>query len=160
MNVYARILQFTQVSTILGLALLLPSCSPIPREYIHQSERGITLSALVSEPNRYQGKIVILGGVIVEEKEEGDQVFLRLKNRPLDKDYVPHRPPSLDGSEAGYYWLTLSRHDLPNQYREWARVTVVGRVEGTRYQGEPLLNALYLRGWGEAVIETKKWKSV
>jgi starvation-inducible outer membrane lipoprotein len=103
---------------------------------------------------------VILGGVIVEEKEEGDQVFLRLKNRPLDKDYVPHRPPSLDGSEAGYYWLTLSRHDLPNQYREWARVTVVGRVEGTRSQGEPLLNALYLRGWGEAVIETKKWKSV
>ncbi len=113
MNVCARILQFTQVPTILGLALLLPSCSPIPREYIHQSERGVTLSALVSEPNRYQGKIVILGGVIVEEKEEGDQVFLRLKNRPLDKDYVPHRPPSLDGSEAGYYWLTLSRHDLP-----------------------------------------------
>ena len=95
MNVCARILQFTQVPTILGLALLLPSCSPIPREYIHQSERGVTLSALVSEPNRYQGKIVILGGVIVEEKEEGDQVFLRLKNRPLDKDYVPIVLPPL-----------------------------------------------------------------
>lgn len=79
MNVCARILQFTQVPTILGLALLLPSCSPIPREYIHQSERGITLSALVSEPNRYQGKIVILGGVIVEEKKKEIRSFFDLK---------------------------------------------------------------------------------
>ena len=76
----------------------------------------MTLTSLTSDPDRYRGKVVILGGVIVEEKEEGGQVWLRLRNRPLDKDYVPHRPPSLDSPETGYYWVLILRGDLPTEY--------------------------------------------
>ena len=146
----------------LGITGLLSACSStLPREYIDQAEPGLTLTTLAADPARYWEKVVILGGVIVEEKEIGDQVFLRLKNRPLDQDYKPQRPLSLDGSEAGHYWVMISRRDLPERYRDWARVTVVGQVAGNRPNAadssgalEPVLDAMFLRGWGDSILNT------
>jgi starvation-inducible outer membrane lipoprotein len=148
--------------TVIGVTCVLSACSStLPSRYVHQAEPGVTLTMLASNPDRYREKVVILGGVIVEEKQVDDLVFLRLRNRPLDKDYVPHRPPSLESSEAGHYWVTMNRRDLPEQYRQWARVTVVGEVTGKRAgsteperEFEPVLTALYLRGWGDAVMNT------
>jgi starvation-inducible outer membrane lipoprotein len=151
----------TSAMTI-GVACLLSACSStLPSRYIHQAEPGVTLTMLASDPDRYRDKVVILGGVIVEETQMGDHLFLRLRNRPLDKDYMPHRPPSLEGPEAGHYWVTMRRQDLPLDYREWARVTVVGQVAGKRpssaeekIETEPVLAAMYLRGWGSAVMSS------
>lgn len=147
----------------IAAACLLSACSSVlPSQYINQAESGVTLTALVSHIDDYREKVVILGGVIVEEKQIGEHVFLRLKNRPLDKDYRPHRPPSLDGPEAGYYWVMIDRGNLPEQYHQWARVTVVGQVAGTRPSAagsgapEPLLSALYLRGWGNSVMNSSE----
>jgi starvation-inducible outer membrane lipoprotein len=151
-------------ATTLGVACLLSACSSnLPSQYIHQAEPGVTLTMLASNPNQYRDKIVILGGVIVEERQVGDQLFLRLRNRPLDKDYMPHRPPSLQSSEGGHYWVMMRRQELPEN-RQWARVTVVGRVAGKRpnstepnREPEPVLTALYLRGWGDTVMNN--WSS-
>jgi len=144
-----------------AVVCLLSACSlALPSQYIDQAEPGVTLATLVSNPDGYREKVVILGGVIVEEQQFGEHVFLRLKNRPLDKDYRPHRPPSLDGPEAGYYWVMIGRVDLPEQYHQWARVTVVGQVTDARPSAagsdpfEPVLAALYLRGWGESVMNS------
>lgn len=148
------------LAMIVGVACLLSACSStLPSRYIHQAEPGVTLTMLASNPDRYRDKVVILGGVIVEEKQMGDHLFLRLRNRPLDKDYMPHRPPSLESPEAGHYWVMMRRQALPADYRQWARVTVVGQVAGNRpnsvvpkSESEPVLAALYLRGWGDAVM--------
>src|SRR5687767_10771175 len=152
-------------ATTVGMACLLSACSStLPTQYIDQAEPGVTLTMLTSNPHRYQDKVVILGGVIVEEKQIGDQLFLRFRNRPLDKDYMPHRPPSLQSTEAGHYWVLMRRQELPADYRQWARVTVVGRVAGKRpdsaqpnSESEPVLTALYLRGWGDSVMSN--WSS-
>jgi len=156
---FANILRRSVIS--IAVMCLLPACSStLPSRYTNQAEPGVTLTALVSNPEGYREKVVILGGVIVEEKEIDEHVFLRLKNRPLDNDYRPHRPLSLDGPEAGYYWVMIGRGDLPEQYREWARVTVVGQVAGARPSAassdalEPVLAALYLHGWGDSIMNS------
>lgn len=137
----------------------------IPSKYARQAEPGATLTTLTSRPEAYQGKVVILGGVIIEEKQEGERVWLRMRNRPLDEDYMPHRPDSLSDTEAGYYWVTVASSGLPKSYRNWARVTVVGRVaggpgtEGRPSAGtEPVLSALYLRGWGLSSTHDSVWE--
>lgn len=147
-------------TTVVVTCLLSACSSTLPSQYIHQAEPGVTLTMLASNLDRYRDKVVILGGVIVEEEQRGDHLFLRLRNRPLDKDYMPHRPPSLDSPEAGHYWVMIKRQELPPQYRQWARVTVVGQVEGKRASApepktgfEPVLAALYLRGWSDAVMD-------
>lgn len=127
---------------------------PIPGEYLKQAEPGVTLTSLSKKRAEYQGKVVILGGVIVAHKSGDNRVWLHIKNRPLDEDYVPHIPITREGPEAGHYWVMVWNKDLPKDYQHWARVTVVGRVLAGQAAHEKdavdeglVLSALYLHGW-------------
>jgi starvation-inducible outer membrane lipoprotein len=142
----------------LVLCLVLSACSTLPAKYVQQAESGVTLSALTASPQHYRDKVVILGGVLVKEGEKGGQVWLRLKNRPLDSHYHPHRPISPDGPEAGHFWVTSKPQQLPPQYRQWARMTVVGRMIGTTNQ-EPVLLLMYVRGWDVSGKNEDAWET-
>ncbi len=140
------------IMAVLGL-LMVGGCSAgIPSKFVQQAQPGVTLAALRASPDTYRGKVVILGGVIVDKKEQDGRIWLKVKNRPLDDDYVPHIPTSRDDPEAGQYWVVVNPQGLPQSYRNWARVTVVGQVTGENptqaTTGEPVLAALYLQGWG------------
>ncbi len=129
----------------------------IPKQYLKQADTDVTLTKLVKHPDAYRGRVVILGGVIVEEKPGDNRVWLRMKNRPLDLDYVPHIPVVKDGPEAGDYWVMVSKRDLPPDYRDWARVTVIGRVTGGKMAFDEagsderikniVISAIFLKGW-------------
>jgi hypothetical protein len=112
------------------------------------AERDVTLTMLTTHPERYDRKVVVLGGAMMEEETTEGYQFLRIKNRPLDQDFVPHRPASSEGPETGSFWLVVAKDQLPPSYRHWARMTVVGRMIGTQRQTEPMLSLIYVRGWG------------
>lgn len=149
------------VAMALSAAVLLSGCSKVPRHFVRMAEPNTTLSKLVAHPEQYQGKVVMLGGVYLEEEEDEQFLWLRVTNRPLDQDYMPHRPPSLEGTEAGSYWLIVEKAKLPGIYRQWARMTVVGRVLDQRRLGtEPVLALLYVRGWGMSGAKDGIWEHV
>jgi starvation-inducible outer membrane lipoprotein len=100
----------------------------VPAKFVRQAEPGVTLTSLAGRPEVYKGKVVILGGVIAEEKRADGRVWLWVKNRPLDADYEPHRDASRTPSESGHYWVVVDLRGLPQGYRSWARLTVVGQV--------------------------------
>lgn len=61
--------------------------------------------------------------------------------------------------------MTVESQGLPQMSRNWARATVVGRVVGVRQakeasgnRVEPVLSALYLRGWGESGVHDATWE--
>lgn len=76
----------------ISLTVVLLGCATVPRQYVQMAEPGATLIALIARPENYRGKVVLLGGTIVDEEESAQYLWLRVKNRPLDQDYVPHRP--------------------------------------------------------------------
>jgi hypothetical protein len=131
----------------------------IPSQYLKEAERGITLTQLKENPLAYRGKVVVLGGVIVGHKDGDNRVWLHVKNRPLDEDYVPHIPVTKAGPEAGFYWVMVMRNNLPKDYLDWSRITVVGRLMGGKIAFDVegmderiqniILSALYVRGWGK-----------
>jgi hypothetical protein len=142
----------------------------VPAKFVKQAEPGVTLTALAGRPDVYKGKVVILGGVIVEEKRADGRVWLRVKNRPLDADYEPHRDASRTASESGHYWVVVDTQGLPQGYRDWARLTVVGRVFAlpiprfdaptlSRKEPEPVLGALYMRGWSYGERLDNVWEA-
>lgn len=115
----------------------------------------MTLTSLTEAPGAYEGKTVILGGVVVDHRQDGERLWIHLRNRPLDKDYRPHRPTVNTGSEAGLYWVVVRNASaLPHKWNQWARVTVVGRVLNQKEApssigsaGEPVLALLFMQGW-------------
>ena len=149
-----------QRAAVLVIAIMVTGvasgCSTvIPSKYTSQAERGASLSSIKARPDAYIGKVVILGGVMVEEKEAGEQIWLRLKNRPVDADYVPHQPTSASDPETGHYWVIVNRQGLSSSYKNWARMTIVGRVSAQKPSEmpggvDPVILALYLRGWDDS----------
>lgn len=145
----------------ISLTLAAAGCSNVPRRYVWMAERDVTLTDLVANPEKYQGKMVLLGGTIIEEETNGDYLWLRLKNRPLDQDYTPHLPAEPNGPEAGSYWVTVEKNKLPQTYQSWARMTVAVRVTGTtRFKTEPVLALVYLRGWGSDGKHHGVWEHI
>ena len=141
------------------LSIIVTACSAVPAKYTTQAEPGVTLSDVTASPQQYRDKIVILGGVLVQEQEKNGEIWLHFKNRPLDPQYHPHRPNSLDGPEAGHFWVTAAnRQQLPSRYRQWARMTVVGRVIGIINQ-EPVLVLMYVRGWNVSGKNDDAWEA-
>lgn len=150
----------TVVALCLGASTLFGCSPPVPKQFVKQAEPGVTLTRLLNKPAAYRGKTVILGGVIVEQREEPGRIWLLMKNRPLDENFVPHRDVTMVATESGYYWVIVERENLPKNYRDWARVTAVGWVTDKKppapkgaaqvrsVGGEPVLDGLYLRGWG------------
>ncbi len=142
------------MASVLAGGLVACGGETIPKQYLKQADPDVTLTKLSKRPEAYQGKVVILGGVIVDEKLGDNRVWLRIKNRPLDVDFVPHIPVTSEGPEAGHYWVMVSKRDLPPDYQQWARVTVVGRVMtglvGSDKEANDeavVLSALYFKGW-------------
>ncbi len=147
--------RFSRLLAGLTGLFLVTGCGNLPSRYIQQAEPGVTLTALAASPDTYQGKTVILGGVVVDQQQNGPRLWLHLKNRPLDKDYRPHRPTINEGPEAGYYWVVVQDVSLlPPKWKQWARVTVVGRVADQKEArppavpaSEPVLGVVFMRGW-------------
>ena len=149
----------SHVALAISLTAMLVGCSTVPRHYVRMAEPGVTLTELIAHPDNYRGKVVLLGGTIVDEEESGPYLWLYVKNRPLDQDYIPHRPADEDGPEAGYYWVMIPTKQIPHSYRQWGRMTVVGQVTGTqRTATEPVLSLLYVRGWGTNQAHHSVWE--
>lgn len=142
------------------MAVFLWGCANVPRQYVRMAEPGATLTALTAHPEMYRGKVVLLGGTIIEEEENEQDLWLHVLNRPLDQDYIPHRPVDRDGPEAGSYWVVVAKQQFPQQHRQWGRVTVVGRVTDAQRYEEPVLSLLYVRGWGVSSAHHGFWENI
>lgn len=162
MRSYSLMQRCTAAFTLAMMVIVaIGGCSPIPRRYLWMAEPDVTLTKLSANPQPYVGKVVLLGGTITDQIEKDQFLFLRLKNRPLDQDYKPHRPADPGSPESGSYWVVVSKQQVPPKYRDWARMTVVGRVTGERQsQTEPVLMLLYMRGWGASGNHAGLWENI
>ncbi len=148
--------------TILLMVLCIAiGCSPVPRKYLREADPKVTLTTIVGAPDLYQNKLIILGGVILEEEMKDGRLWLHSKNRPLDQDYRPQLPPSVDDPEGGWYWVVVENHQrFPPSHHHWADMTVVGRLIGMAPGKEPMLSLVYVRGWGLQSTHDAVWEDV
>ncbi|HKP01373.1 MAG TPA: Slp family lipoprotein [Nitrospiraceae bacterium] len=147
-------------SMLIIMALCLAvGCSPIPKKYLRNAEPGVTLTSLQGTSSYYEGKLVILGGTIVEEEVRGGQLWFHVVNRPLDRDYRPQLPPSPNDPEGGFYWVVVgNRMNFPDSYRHWGDMLVVGRVIALVPGKEPVLQMVYVRGRGSQAEHDAAWE--
>jgi len=136
-------------------------CSPVPRKYIRDAVPNVTLVSLQTTPDLYRNRLVIMGAVLLEEEHRDGALWLHVKNRPLDQDYRPQLPPSVNDPEAGWYWIVVgSQEAFRNARQHWVDMTVVGRVTGLAPGKEPVLNMVYVRGWGRQSDHDGVWEEL
>jgi len=102
----------------------------ISRGVLKEVDKEVTFSELLKAPTAYEGRVALLGGVIVNtiNKEEG--TLLEVYQAKLDSE---GRPTDTDRSEGRF--LALYEGYLDSEiYKQGRQVTIAGTVQGAKVQ--------------------------
>jgi outer membrane lipoprotein len=141
---------FLLIPAAVAAALLCGCSPPFPKELIDQVDRGLGFADLIRNPDRFRGKIVMLGGTIVELKNLKEGTRVEVLQRPLDGE---GRPEWTDET-GGRFLVDVPQFLDAAVYQPGRAVTIIGSVEGARRQplGEieyqyPVLTAKQVHLW-------------
>ncbi|MBW2096675.1 MAG: Slp family lipoprotein [Deltaproteobacteria bacterium] len=89
-------------------------------------DRDIRFEDLQKQPTAFEGKSVLLGGVIIETQTLSEKTVLVISQRELKFD----QKPAADEQSKGRFMVSTTEFLDPAIYREGRQVTVIGRVAG------------------------------
>jgi outer membrane lipoprotein len=138
---------------LLVTAGVVAGCAPVlSRQLRDEAEPPIPFQELLQSPDTYQGRVVILGGYILETANDADGSILTILQAPLDSRNKPRSPDLTKGR-----FLVWTRKFLdPEIYSKDRAFTVGGKVTGSR-QGSlgnrsyvyPVIEAQEIYLWSE-----------
>ncbi len=113
------------------LASLLPfllACAPISQQSLKDVDSAISFQVLLKDPEKYKGKLVLLGGQIMATSIEQGETWVEVLQHPLDWRQYPEDP------DVSYGRFLLHFKDLrdPAVYTKGRKITALGEVEGQR----------------------------
>ena len=113
-------------STIAGFFLLSGCASVISQRALHEVDQTLIFEQLLENPEAHKGKIVLLGGTIIETQNFSDRTLIVVLKCPLG---FRKKPRVEDVSRGRFIIYTLGFLD-PAIYRHGRKITVVGSVMG------------------------------
>jgi outer membrane lipoprotein len=120
----------TWIATVFCLSLfVLHACAPVLSEQsLNRVDRTVTPEALQKNPDRYAGKIVLIGGMILETTVKAKETWMEVLQQPLDGEY---RPMGTDKS-YGRFIIRFNGFMDPAIYATGRKITLVGEVAGKK----------------------------
>lgn len=136
-----------------AVAALLASAAcgpPFSRELLTQIDRTVSFSDVQKDPDGFRGKLVMVGGIIVETRNMQEGTEFEVLQKPLAGN---GRPAETDETGGRFLVLSPKFHDAAVFHRGRA-ITVIGEAAGHRMQplGEvayryPLVQAREVHLW-------------
>ncbi|MCG6534361.1 MAG: Slp family lipoprotein [Syntrophales bacterium LBB04] len=138
---------------ILSVVMMLSACAPvISPQLMERVDRNLTYGSLASRPDEANGKIVLLGGTIVQTVPKPHETEIEVVQKQVSSSGEPY----LTDQSEGRYLVVVNRFLDPAIYRSGRDITVVGEVQGSvlRRLGEidyryPVIAALEIYLWKE-----------
>ena len=133
------------ITTLFLIAQLMAACAQsahqsgqaeidklVPPDLRQQIDRSVSFSQLQAYPERYEGKIVMLGGPVLSAKRLQDRTEIEVLELPLTQGLLP----APDRMRSGGRFLATKTEFLdPATVRTGSLITVVGKVIGTVDRG-------------------------
>lgn len=113
----------------MALIFLLPGCSPpaISQATLQQADRTLTIDLLLQNPDRFQGRTVLLGGEIIETRNTTSMTSVMVLEHQLD-----YRQKPRSGAASGGRFIVRHPSFLdPAIFRPGRVITVTGVVIGS-----------------------------
>lgn len=138
---------------IAGLILFFSAaCTPkiIPDDILEKVDQDLTFEAILDQPDRHLGKIILLGGEIIEIRNLQENTEIEILQKPLDAG----RAPRFSDTSKGRFFVIAPSFLDPALYKSGRRITVIGRIKGSRLRKfkaserqYPLLEKEHLTLW-------------
>ncbi|VVM07840.1 hypothetical protein MAMC_01859 [Methylacidimicrobium cyclopophantes] len=108
------------LSSLTGCA----NVSPVPESLRHQAKGQPLFTEIAANPAAFQGRIVILGGRIIETRLYEKRSIVLVSQRPLS----PHDQPLATAESGGRILVKYEGRLDPAVYAPGKRIVVAGRV--------------------------------
>jgi len=135
--------------SIVFFLVILGCVAPFSKGMRKQVDRSVTFSMLLSDPERYKDKIVILGGEVIATSPLENNTEVEILEKPLGWDWRPQT----EGAQ-GRFILEVNKFLDPMVWKQGREVTVLAKVAGQKEGkiGEkayiyPVLEAIEWRLW-------------
>ncbi len=139
-------------SVVLGITLLIQGCTyAISSSLVEQADRSVEFDQLLADPDLYKGKLLILGGTIVETAVKQKGILITVTQRPLDYWGRPIRTTRSEGRFLLFYPGALDAFP----YARGRELTVAAEVAGTKLAllgGQEFIDPVLI------VKEVKMWE--
>ena len=113
----------------IGIMILLAACAPaISQESLKGADPEIPFQGLIKDPERYQGKVIVVGGQIVTTSVREGESWVEILQHPLDSQ---RKPQDTDVS-YGRFLVRFEGFIDPAIYAAGKKITVVGEVQGKK----------------------------
>lgn len=125
---------------ILFVLVSLTGCTPvISKNLLQQADTGIPFESVLENPEAYQQKIVVWGGMIISTKNRKEGTVVEVLQKPLGYGHQP-----VSGDISGGRFLALYDGYLDSAvYANGREVTVAGVVTGLRAQQIDEIDYIY-----------------
>ena len=120
-------MDITKLIICLLTLMYMSSCTVISQEVRSQAESPIPFQTLIEDTDRYTGRIVILGGYILEINNLASETILKVLQVPFRVGEEPDLRDLSQGRFVVYYKGFLD----PEVYARDRAITVAGKVMGS-----------------------------
>jgi outer membrane lipoprotein len=112
------------VAAALGIAVIAGCSPPFPKELLEKVEKSLSFTALLKDPEKYAGKLLMIGGIIVDTKNLQEGTRIEVLQMTLDGE---GRPELTD--DTGGRFLVMAKQFLDGAvYHRGRLITVAGEV--------------------------------
>jgi len=145
-----RIFSFITIVAAFAASVVAGCTPPFPRELLDKVEKNVPFAALQKEPEKFTGKLLMVGGTIVDTKNLKEGTQIEVLQSPLDGE----GRPSLSDQTGGRFLVVTQTYLDAAVFHRGRSVTIIGEVAGSKVQplGEiqyryPVLTAKELHLW-------------
>ena len=104
----------------------------VPRDIRKQVDWSVSFPELRAAPSAYQGRTVVLGGVVDRTRREQGKTEIEVTQLPLTDGLAPYE----DRTRSGGKFIAVQHGSLERAVHAGDPITVVGRVEGNTGEEE------------------------
>jgi len=116
-----------QILLVVSLVALLSACGPVfSKQSLREVDPAITFQELIKDPQKYSGKVTLLGGRILATTVRGGETWVEVLEQPLDWQ---QKPEDTDVSH-GRFFIRFADFRDPVIYAAGRKITVLGEVQG------------------------------
>jgi outer membrane lipoprotein len=145
-----RTLSLILLAAAIAASVATGCAPPFPKDLLDRTEKNVSFTALQKEPERFSGKLLMLGGTIVDTKNQKAGTQIEVLQKPLDGE----GQPAVTDETGGRFLVVTSQFLDDSIYHRGRSVTIIGEVAGSKVQmlGEleyryPVLTAKGLHLW-------------
>ena len=144
----------TSILVLIQLAFAVIICAgcapPFAKELLDKVDTNVPFAVLQKEPERFSGKLVMVGGTIIDTRNLNDGTQIEVLQKQLDYD----GRPALTDETGGRFLVVLSQFLDGAVYHRGRSITIIGEIAGSIVQPldeiayrYPVLTAKELHLW-------------